>query len=152
MDRIIAVHWRLLRLGRVEAGVFVWEHYEELVERAQEEARTYEADRQLTELANLVNTTISDEQKREEAVSRAYEMKAKQQDLEAAALGRTFMRDANKVNAFSKLSRYEATIERSLYKALHELQRLQAARHAKGNVTPPVAIDVDVSGVSKETF
>jgi hypothetical protein len=26
------------------------------------------------------------------------------------------------------LSRYEVTIERSLYKALHELQRLQAAR------------------------
>jgi hypothetical protein len=26
------------------------------------------------------------------------------------------------------LSRYEMTLERSLYKALHELQRLQAAR------------------------
>ena len=49
---------------------------------------------------------------------------------------------------FSKLSRYETTIERSLYKALHELQRLQAARRADGNATPPVAIDVDVSGVS----
>jgi hypothetical protein len=42
------------------------------------------------------------------------------------------------------LSRYEATIERSLYKALHELQRLQAAR--EGNtVSPPEAVDVDVS-------
>jgi hypothetical protein len=42
------------------------------------------------------------------------------------------------------LSRYEATIERSLYKALHELQRLQAAR--QGNtVPPPEAVDVDVS-------
>ena len=45
------------------------------------------------------------------------------------------------------LSRYEATIERSLYKALHELQRLQAAR--RGNtVPPPEVLDLDVSDVS----
>jgi hypothetical protein len=50
----------------------------------------------------------------------------------------------------SKLSGCETTIERSLYKALRELQRLQAARRADGNATPPVAIDVDVSGVSKD--
>jgi hypothetical protein len=150
VDRIIAAYWRLRRLGRVEAGIFVWEHYEELVERAQEEARTYEADRQLTELANLVGTTTADEQKRNEALSRAHEMKAKQQDVETAALGRTFIRDANEANAFSKLSRYEAAIERSLYRALHELQRLQAARREEGSVPPPMAMDVEVSGVSRE--
>ena len=38
----------------------------------------------------------------------------------------------------------------SLYKALHELQRLQAARYAEGDVLPPAALDVDVSGVSGE--
>jgi hypothetical protein len=42
------------------------------------------------------------------------------------------------------LSRYEVTLERSLYKALHELQRLQAARD--GQVVPlPEAVDVDIS-------
>ena len=71
-------------------------------------------------------------------------------DGETATLGQTFVRDAETANAFSKLSRYETAIERSLYKALHELQRLQAARHAGGNGTPPLAIDVDVSGVSRE--
>jgi hypothetical protein len=65
-------------------------------------------------------------------------------------LGLSFIRDANGANAFSKLSRYETAIERSLYKALHELQRSQAARHAEGNVPPPVAVDVDVSGVSRD--
>ena len=50
----------------------------------------------------------------------------------------------------SKLSGCESTLERSLYKALHELRRLQAARRADGNALPPVAIDVDVSGVSKD--
>jgi hypothetical protein len=42
------------------------------------------------------------------------------------------------------LSRYEVTLERSLYKALHELQRLQAGRD--GQVVPlPEAVDVEVS-------
>jgi hypothetical protein len=68
------------------------------------------------------------------------------QDAENTALGRTFARDAHSANAFSKLSRYEAGIERGLYKALHELQRLQAARAATGSVPPPVAVNVDVSG------
>ncbi len=43
-----------------------------------------------------------------------------------------------------KLLRYEAMIERSIYKALHELQRIQAAR--AGEKPPaPLAVDVDVS-------
>ena len=42
------------------------------------------------------------------------------------------------------LSRYEVTLERSFYKALHELQRLQAARDGQA-VPLPEAIDVDVS-------
>jgi hypothetical protein len=71
-------------------------------------------------------------------------------EAEIATLGQTFVRDGNKANAFSKLSRYETTIDRSLYKALRELQRLQTARGAGGNVSPPVAVDVDVSGVSGE--
>ena len=77
-------------------------------------------------------------------------MKSKQHRAETATLGRTFIRDADTANAFSKLSRYETAIEGRFYKAYHELQRLQAARRAEGNVPPPVAIDVDVSGVSSE--
>ena len=53
-------------------------------------------------------------------------------------------------SVLSKLSRYEAGIGRGLYKALHELQRLQAARRADVNTIPPVAIDVDVSGNSRD--
>jgi hypothetical protein len=49
-------------------------------------------------------------------------------DQEDCELSLAFIRDANNANAFSKLSRYETTIERGLYRALHELQRLQAAR------------------------
>jgi len=43
------------------------------------------------------------------------------------------------------LLRYETAIERSIYKALQELQRIQAAR--AGEKPPaPIAVDVDVSG------
>jgi hypothetical protein len=100
-------------------------------------------------LETVTTTTITDEQKYQEAVERAREMEAVR-DGETATLGQTFIRDADKANAFSKLSRYETAIERSLYKALHELQRLQAARRAEGNVQTPIAVDVDVSGVSGE--
>ena len=48
----------------------------------------------------------------------------------------------------TRLLRYETTIERQLYRALHELQRLQAAR-AGHPVPAPVAVDVEV-GVSSE--
>ena len=53
------------------------------------------------------------------------------------------MRDARSTNALTKLSRYEAAIERSLYRARHELERLQAARKG-ASVTPPVTIYVTV--------
>ncbi len=148
VERIIDATWRLRRLSRVEDGIFTWELYEELAERAQQEAQTYEFSA-LDELLAAGSADITDEQKHQEALSRAEEMKRKQH-ADTATLGRTFKRDAEKVNAFSKLSRYETSIERSLYKALHELQRLQAARHAAGIVPPPVAVDVDVSGVSGE--
>jgi len=39
--------------------------------------------------------------------------------------------------------RYETSIERGLYRALHELQRLQAARRGEA-VAAPVAVDVCV--------
>jgi hypothetical protein len=133
VDRIITAYWRLRRLGRVEAGIFAWQLYGELRERAQREARSYK--RNILDDIVEQDTTITDEHKRQEALSKAQELNVKQ-EAETATLGRTFIRDANAANAFSK--------------ALHELQRLQAARRADDNAPPPLAIDVDVSGVSRD--
>lgn len=152
VDRIVAAHWRLRRLGRVEAGIFSWEFYGEMADRAREEADSYITSRpSLAEVRAEANTYVSDMENYQEAVARAQEMEALQ-ETETASLGRTFVRDADKGNAFSKLSRYETAIERSLYRALHELQRLQAARHADDKVTPPAAmeVDVDVTGLPRE--
>ncbi len=147
VEDIIAAHWRLRRFRRVETDIFARQLYEDMREQAQSEAKSYEGG----DLTDLIESTtpIKDEQKHQEALSRAQEMQAKL-DAETTALGRAFMRDANEANAFSKLSRYEVALYRSLYRALHELQRLRATRHAEGSVTPPLAVDVDVSGVSRE--
>src|ERR687894_353480 len=152
VDRIISSTWRLQRLGRVETGIFAFEHYGELAARARREARTYTRtegpdDEFISQY--LSRTVITDEQKHREATDKARRLEA-MRDAETATLGQTFVRDANKANAFSKLSRYETTIERSLFKALHELQRLERPGGAGGNVSPPVAVDVDVSGVPGE--
>ena len=40
---------------------------------------------------------------------------------------------------------------RSIYKALHELERLQARRRGE-QVPPPLALDVDVSGEKDSGF
>jgi hypothetical protein len=143
VGRIISLFWRLRRLERVEAGIFAWELYGELVARAKREARALE----ISPLDALIaaDTTVADVRKHREALEKAEEMRVKR-DAETATLGLTFVRDADKTNAFSKLSRYETTIERGLYKALHELERRQAARLG-GNVPTPLAVDVDVSGI-----
>ena len=75
---------------------------------------------------------------------------APEEDEETRELtvGEHFHNDAHKTDAFSKLSRYEAGIERAMFRALHELQRLQALR-AGAPVPPPMAVDVDVA-VSQE--
>ena len=147
VERIITAYWRLRRVGRVEAGIFAWELYDVLATRAKQEARNYERS-VLDELG--ASREIKDKHKHREALSKAQEMKAKQ-DAETATLGLTFIRDSKQANAFSKLSRYETALERSLYKALHELQRLQAARLlTESSVRPPTVLDVNVSGGSGE--
>lgn len=48
-------------------------------------------------------------------------------------------------NGWLNLLRYETTIERQIYRALHELIRLQSARLG-GKPPVPLAVDVDISG------
>jgi hypothetical protein len=68
---------------------------------------------------------------------------------EALSTGDASIRDAANADAFSRLCRYEATIERALYRALHELERIQA-RRAGHPVLPPSALDVSIDLVHGE--
>ena len=62
-------------------------------------------------------------------------------------LGACFSLDMIKHDSYGKFTRYEAHIERALYKALHEFQRLQTARQGQ-LVAAPVAVDPDVTVAS----
>jgi len=60
------------------------------------------------------------------------------------ALGHAWIRSIANTDALSPLSRYETTVERGFYRALHELERIQT-RRAGGVVPPPEAVDISVS-------
>jgi hypothetical protein len=148
VDRIVAAYWRLRRLGRVETGIFAWEHYQELAERAEREAGEYKHEF-YPGYGLIPEPVITDEEKHEGALERARLMRREQED-ETVTLGRTFARDADTANAFSKLSRYETAIDRQLYKALHELERRQIGRQG-GTVTAPHVVDVEISGLPEDS-
>jgi hypothetical protein len=52
--------------------------------------------------------------------------------------------DVNSVTSSQSFSRYETMIERKLYRAMHELERLQRKRLGE-DVPPPLAINMDLS-------
>ncbi len=47
--------------------------------------------------------------------------------------------------------RYETMLERGIYKALHELERMQARRNGE-KVPPPIVLDVDISNEKDNGF
>ena len=59
-------------------------------------------------------------------------------------LGAAFVVAANHNDPLTKLSRHEVSIERSLYRALHELERLQGLRKGR-EPSAPAVIGVNVS-------
>jgi len=67
------------------------------------------------------------------------------------SLGNALSYDFANQDTYGKLIRYETSIERGIYKALHELQRLQARRNGE-NLPPPVALDIDVCGEKENGF
>jgi hypothetical protein len=144
VEMMVRALWRLRRLGRVEAGIFAWKHYGILVERASHEAKSYERSAVPALTDHHDQTAITDPQKHQEAMAAAEQLRDLRNGA-TATIGFTFIRGSSGVDAFSKLSRYETAIERSYYRALHELQRLQHARRG-GHVPPPLALDVTVSG------
>lgn len=54
-------------------------------------------------------------------------------------------------NYMQILSRYESSLEKSFYKAIHELQRVQAMRLGQP-VLAPIALDINVSDINEVGF
>ncbi len=145
-ERIAASMWRLRRIYRIEAGIFAHESLTIELHRARDEARSFVKIEEIFDLESLTgpNVHITDEERHGQAIARV-EKAARLLREESLALGVAFKEDAKYAGAISKLSRYEAAIERSLYRALHELQRVQAARQ-DGQPPASIAVDVTVDG------
>ena len=114
VDRIVSVSWRLRRAAKVEAAVY--------------DRRSTKSKRSTTS-DFLASMGLSEHEEEEDT---------------APDLSLVVLRNGDAARTLTNLSRYEAAIERSLYRALHELQRLQAARK-KGSPLAPMAVDVDVA-------
>jgi hypothetical protein len=85
---------------------------------------------------------VVDDDRHAPAVRRGQEAEGLRNEA-LGTLGRAFIADASGANAFPKLARYESNIERALFRALQELQRLQSARLGNSqdaDVGPPVAL------------
>jgi len=144
VERVAVCGWRLRRVYRIEAGIFTYESLTIELDRARNETKKYELD-VMEEIRSVgLEVHVTDEEQHGQTIAQAEKMARLRQE-ESLALSVAFKQDADNAGAFSKLSRYEAAIERSLYRAIHELQRIQAAR-GNGQQPPSIAVDVTVDG------
>ena len=122
-DCMVDAAWQMRRLPAIVSQILTSELYAELALQAGLEAVDLKFPVDETEECEKAE----DPDKCRETVRRKAEMRAAG-DNPATALGRAFMRCVNGSGALSVLSRYQVTMERSLFRCLHEIQRLQAAR------------------------
>ena len=137
----VAVHtWRLRRLYAVEAGVFAYQQARIELERAHGDVVKYG-------FSSFLDDELVDGDPEEFKKAKAEKMKAvRSLEIVSKSIGAAFIEDARCDNAIGKLSRYEASLGRSLRQANAELERLQADRRTKNGPTtnPPVTIDMTV--------
>lgn len=126
VERIASCAWRLRRAGILEAGILEWHYFGVLKDRAEAEARRF---------TKVISFFEPLESKVEilNAEEHAFALEeAKEAELGSytpeATLGQSFVRDSSGSDSLSKLSRYEAAIERSLHRALQILRACQAVR------------------------
>ena len=142
VERVAACMWRLRRLYRVEAALLNRESLKIEISDASKEVGSYEEYE--SDIDDFEPVQVTDEKRHDRATKRLDKALGLARE-EAGNLGAAYRRDAINADVISKLSRYEAAIERSLYRAIHELQRVQAARQ-NGQHPPSLAVDVTVDG------
>ena len=138
VERIVTCAWRLRRLGHVEASVFRYQVFDHEAARARAAADAL-TESVLDSLA--LEEIVTDEDGHTAALQAADAAKAAR-DQETLAIA--FTQASVGSDTLAKLSRYEVAIERSLFRSLHELQRLQATRHGR-EVDAPRVNEMDVS-------
>ena len=119
-ERVISAFWRLRRIGRMES---------EMIDKILEDAVRDKNDHVYRSTQIPVDAIFGTP------------LASPEWDLNAITVGEAVMRQMPNGDVIGNLHRYEAHLERGLYKALHELQRLQAVRHGQ-DVPAPAALDI----------
>ena len=119
VDRIVSTVWKLKRAGRTETGLIAGERFNlnAEIERSR-----------LKRLGNFEPTIL--EMNILEIINRTPDL---------IELSLIFTKN---MEALACIQRYESNLEKSLLKALHELQRIQAVRNGR-DVPLPIVIDLD---------
>lgn len=130
-NRVINTTWRLERLARAETALFDWRVWELKVSRLADQVRSHESI-----LADFsFPTHITDEAAHTEA-KEALARAKHERDRDAVLLGRALDADAKESDTLGKVSRYERSLERSLFRNLDELRQLQDRR--RNRPSPPI--------------
>ena len=119
-ERTITAFWRLRRISRMET---------EMIDKVLEDALREKKSESYQSQRNPIDTIFGSA------------LTSPEHDLNSISLGEAVTRQIQSDDVIFKLYRYEAHIERGLFRSLHELQRLQATRHGQ-DVPVPIALDI----------
>jgi hypothetical protein len=141
VDRIVSCWWRLRRVLAAEGGVFarqIANTRRNTASKERGESEQTEIQRNLNRTFHFDRTEITDPARHAAAVASEQAAEALLGD-ERIELADVFT-VAGPAETLERVHRYEIALERSLIRASHELERVQAAR--KGRTVPlPVAVD-----------
>lgn len=139
VERIVLACWRLRRAGRAERDLIEDGVHADTVDRAHREIAF--GSKSLMESLRALGDKEQDPAKA--AVENAkLESALKARAASQTTIGRAFAR-TEKDGQLAAVERHERGIENALYKALHELERLQRGRWER--VEPPVAVDLTIT-------
>ncbi len=114
-DRVVSIMWRLGRSARIETALFDWRVRELQVSRLAAQVRSHE----LTLADYSFPSHITDKVAHTEATEALARAKD-ERDRDEVLLGRAVDADANESGALGNLARYEAGLERSLFRNLDD--------------------------------
>jgi len=123
VDRMVNAMWRLLRSERAETALLYWRMHGLKADRLAIEVSSYELPIGYISLPPRITDEAAHTEARE-ALGRAQH----ERDRDEVLLGRAIDADAKGGDALGKLSRYERSLERSLFRTLYELRQLQDRR------------------------
>ncbi len=137
-DKVIASLWRLKRTDRIEVEIL-----ESISER---ESSPSKRDLPFRVIIRKTYAGSPDEIEEKSLPTDDPEpAPTPAEEPKKITLGRAVRTDLEGANILIKLHRYEAHIDHVMYRALHELQRLQAKRMNQ-QIDAPHVIDVDITG------